>query len=37
MRRLKPAGWAAHVNAVPLLMIVGAADECTFADLQLEV
>lgn len=33
----EPAAWVPYVSPTPLLMIVGARDRCTFAEIQLDV
>jgi len=36
MMTFEPAGWIPHVAPKPLLMIVAAADVCTFPEIQLD-
>jgi fermentation-respiration switch protein FrsA (DUF1100 family) len=37
LMEFEPAGWTPHVAPKALLMIVGARDECTFPEIQLDV
>jgi len=37
LAEFEAAGWAPHVGPRPLLMIVGAADDCTFPEIELDV
>ena len=37
MIEFEPAGWVPYVAPIPLMMIVGRLDVCTFPELQLDV